>query len=319
MMTVLVTAIGTAAGTAIVQELKNGLSDVNVLGADINQPENIVTSKDVDEFYVFPSVVHNPKEYFSFLKQFCLEHQVNYIYSIIDEEVNLLRMKEDELDQIGVKLCLADRQTVEICHYKDKFSKWVSANFSDLYIKEYSVSEIKSADYPVFIKPIEGRASIGCAKICNESDLNALFSDKVQSDYLVQEFVTGSVVAVDIVRDRKSGITNVVQRIEHLRNSSGSGIAVEIIQDCILEELCKQIASQLDLNGVVNAEFFKTDDGYKIIEINPRFPAGTKYSCMAGVNIVLDAYKIASQQVIENETPIVGSRFARRYDTYRMN
>lgn len=319
MMTVLVTAIGTAAGTAIVQELKNGLPNVKVLGADINQPDNIVTSKEVDGFFVFPSVVHNPIEYFTFLKQFCIEHQVNYIYSIIDEEVNLLRMKEDELNLLGVKLCLADRKTVEICHYKDKFSKWISANFSDLHIKEYKVAESASIDYPVFVKPIEGRASIGCTKICNESELKAFFNDQASSDYLVQEFVAGSVIAVDIVRDRDNGITKIIQRIEHLRNSSGSGIAVEIIQDSILEEICKQIANRLDLNGVINAEFFKTDQGYKIIEINPRFPAGTKYSCMAGVNIVLDAYRIASQQAIENETPMVGSKFARRYDTYRMN
>ena len=319
MDTILVTAIGTAAATAIVQELKANLNNIRVIGADINEQENIVTSLEVDEFYSFPSIVADQEKYYHFLKQFCIDHQVNFIYCIIDEEVNLLRKKEKDLQSIGVKLCLANKEVVRICHFKNVFSGWVYKNFSELYIEQYDAMSVACAKYPLFIKPIEGRASIGCNKIDSEKELLSFFRDKDWDNFIVQKYINAPIVAVDIVRDSNSGIINIVQRIEHLRNSSGSGIAVEIIDDKHLDSVCRELANRLGLNGVINAEFFRTDDGYKIIEINPRYPAGTKFSCMAGVNVVIDGLKIAKGEAITVEVPEIGSRFARRYDTYRMN
>lgn len=316
---ILVTAIGTAAATAIVQELKTNLKDIWVIGTDINERDNIVTSLEVDEFYQFPSIVADPEKYYSYLRHFCIKHQVDFIYCIIDEEVNLLREKEKDLESIGVRLCLADKNTVGICHFKNLFSKWIHQNFSELYIRQYDEKTVIYAQYPLFAKPIEGRASIGCRKISCVEELHSFFQENNWEDYIVQECIEAPIIAVDIVRDRTNGITNIVQRIEHLRNSSGSGIAVEIVDKKDLEQICRRIAEILDLNGVVNAEFFAIDGGYKIIEINPRYPAGTKYSCLAGVNIVIDGLKIAKGEPVEIELPIIGSRFARRYDTYKMN
>lgn len=327
MDTILVTAIGTAAGTAIVRELKKYVKNTKVIGTDINQQYNIVTSRDVDEFYTVPPIVENPQFYYSFIKNFCVEHNVNYIYCVIDEEVNLLRSNENDLESIGVKLCLADKKTVETCHFKNIFCNWIEMNFPDLYIEQYNENTIQKAEYPLFVKPIEGRASIGCKKIENEKKLQDFFYDNQWNNYIVQKYITGTVITVDIVRDQDSGITNTVQKIEYLRNSNGCGIAVEIIEDQKLKAISIDIAKRLELNGVINAEFFLVDannenmgndKNYKIIEINPRFSAGTEYSCMAGVNTVVSALMIAKGQCIPIETPQIGNRYAKRYDTYRM-
>lgn len=319
MDTILVTAIGTAAATAIVQELRCNLSNIRIIGTDINSQENIVTSLEVDEFYKFPEIVVDPESYYQYLKKFCVEHGVDYIYCIIDEEVYILREREEELESIGVKLCLADINTVEICHFKNRFVQWIHKNMPELYIRQYDNYTDVETQYPLFIKPVEGRASIGCKKIDCVEELNEFFKTREWNDYIVQPFLDAPVVAVDIVRDHYSGIVNIVQRIEHLRNSNGSGIAVEIVNDRSLENICRELVERLNLNGVINAEFFALGDGYKIIEINPRYPAGTKYSCMAGVNIVIDGLKIAKGECIQVETPDIGRRFARRYDTYKMN
>lgn len=110
-----------------------------------------------------------------------------------------------------------------------------------------------------------------------------------------------------------------VQRTEHLRNSSGCGIAVEIIDDQQLHCICDELMQRLQLNGVVNAEFFRTETGYKIIEVNPRFSAGTSFSCMAGCNTVMSALRIAQKKDCSFAEVISGQHFAKKYETYRLN
>ena len=109
-----------------------------------------------------------------------------------------------------------------------------------------------------------------------------------------------------------------VQRWELLRNSNGCGIAVEIFENDDLTAICDKLMEKLDLNGVCNMEFFEIDSGYKIIEINPRFSAGTTYSCMAGVNTVMNAVAIADGRHCEFGNIAVGAHFAERYEAYLM-
>lgn len=314
---VLVTAIGTAASTTIIQELKKQYSDIIIYGADIYEQRSVATSKDVDRFFVFPSAVTDRKAYMKYLVDFCKQNEINYIFATIDEEVYDLVSNRPVFDAIGVKLCLPDTTTVQICHMKDVFSQWIKEKYPEIWIKNYShIDEV--SDYPVFVKPIEGRASNDCVSIQSEMELRDFFAERSIEDFLIQEKCIGKIVAVDISRDKTSGSINICQREELLRNSSGSGIAVEIIEDCKLQKICENLADLLDLNGVVNAEFFVNENEYKIIEINPRFPAGTAYSCMAGVNIVSDAFEIANQRSICKANPIIGKRFARRYETYEL-
>lgn len=207
----------------------------------------------------------------------------------IDEEVESFTRNKDKFDRIGVNLCLNEYRTVETCHFKDLFSKWIKDNIPDIWIKEYknfdTNTEIK---FLVFAKTIEGRASIGCARINSTNDYKSFLSNTNNGEgYILQEFVTGDIVGVDIIRNRKYNQLFLVQKKELMRNSNGCGTVVEIIDDKKLSKICRTISDKLDINGVVNAEFFMSKDGPKIIEINPRLPAGTSYSCSAGGNTVL--------------------------------
>lgn len=314
---VLVTALGTAASTTVVQELKKYKPDLWIIGADIFQEYQVASTKDVDEFYTFPSAIENRESYIEFLIAFCEEHNVKYLFATIDEEVYDISLNRQRFEELGVCVCLPNNKTVELCHLKNKFNKWIVDNMPDIWIKTYGdLSDIKT--YPIFIKPIEGRGSNGCISIENSKELNDFVSKHDMQNYIVQEKCEGKIVAVDISRDKKSNRINICQRIETIRNSSGAGVAVEIVSDPVLSGICRQLADKLELIGVVNAEFFCEESLYKIIEINPRFPAGTAFSCMAGVNIVRDAFDIANGIPIKNQEASQGAKFAKRYEVYEM-
>ncbi len=312
---ILVTAIGTVAGSVIVSELKRNNSDFYIVGADINEASSIVTSKYVDEYFVFPKSVDQQNEYLEYLLNFCEKKKIDYIYALIDEEVCNLACHSNLFNSIGTKLCLTDEKSVEICHFKDKFYNWLAQYFPKYLIKTYSsLTDISKSDLPLFIKPIEGRASIGCQKIEKLSQLQGVNTRK----YVIQQFMEGDVFVVDIIRSKLTKEIQVCQRKEILRNSNGCGIAVEIMNLQELDELGKQISEKLDLNGIISVELFATKEGFKIIEINPRLPAGTAYSCLAGCNTVVNMLHISQGMPLLPSDIKYGAKFARRYETYEM-
>ncbi|MBR4155840.1 MAG: ATP-grasp domain-containing protein [Bacteroidales bacterium] len=314
---VLVTAIGTMNCTTIIEELRKNKS-YYIIGADINPEQYISNSKYVDEFYVFPKATINRENYFEFVKQFCINHNIDIYYCVVDEEVATMSNHIDEFESIGVTLCVANSSAVNLCHNKGLFSDWILENVPDLYIKRYkNYEEITNNDLPIFIKPVEGRASIGCKVIKHINELEN-YKDH-WSDYVVQEYIDCSkIVAVDIVSNLKYNQIELSQRLELLRNSNGCGIAVEIINNPQIREYCIEIVKQLQINGVVNIEFFLTEKGPKIIEINPRIPAGVAYSCMSGLNVVMNALYIAQGEPCVFNPIKVGKHYTKRYETIEM-
>ncbi len=318
MKTVLVTAIGTVTATAIVKQLRNA-GGFYILGADINEQNQIATSIDVDEFYQFP--YSTTKEYVSYALEFCKEHKVDYYYAVIDKEVVNISANKDNFDEIGTRLCMVNHEFAAACHYKSAFGDWVAAHIPEIAVKEYKdQNELENAVFPLFIKPNEGVGSAGCKKIgCMQDLISVVNPEQIGREVLIQEYIEGENITVDCIRNRKTGQKAQIQRRELLRNANGCGIAVEIFHDEKLEKICDYLIEELDLNGVVNIEFFDTGSGYKIIEINPRFSAGTMYSCMAGINTVLNAMYIADGKPCVFGEVAVGAHFAERYEAYRMD
>lgn len=303
--------------TTIIDELRK-FGNYYIVGADINPEKHIANSKYVDEFYTFPKVTADREKYFLFVKQFCIDHKIDIYFCVVDEEVVTIANHREEFNNIGVTLCIANTDMINICHNKNIFSDWICDNIPELYIKRYKkYSDISETDMPVFIKPIEGRASIGCKLINDKNELKNY--EEVWSDYVVQEYINSDkIVAVDIVSNEKYNQIEISQRIELLRNGNGCGIAVKIIDNPDIRKYCMEIVNKLRINGVVNIEFFMTDKGPKIIEINPRIPAGVAYSCMSGLNVVMNALYIA-QGIPCVLSPIkVGSYYTKRYETIEM-
>lgn len=319
---VLVTAIGTAASTAIISQLR-GSGNYHIIGGDIFLKNQVATSKDVDEFFTFPSAIQDLDGYIDFVVDFCREHKVSYYFATIDEEIVNISSHRARFEEIGVKLCIPNHDLIMICHYKNRFCQWIDEYLPELSIRQYphfaDVSE-----YPVFMKPVEGRGSIGCRKVASREEAEGLLNNGLKErDYLIQEYQDGEIITVDLVRNAKTGQMQQIQRIEHLRNSSGCGIAVEIIDHPTLRDLCCRLMEKLDLNGVVNMEVFHKQtvegDRFSVIEINPRFGAGTSFTCLAGCDIVSAAISIANEEPCKLGMPAIGAHLAKRYETYLLD
>ena len=292
---------------------------IYVIGADIYQRYEVGTAKFVDEFYQFPSAVEDQEKYYEFLLDFCGQHNIDYLYSTIDEEVASMCRHRDELMQAGVVLCNADNETVFLVHDKVRFSRWVAEEFPELHIRTYgNIRLVSKYNLPVFIKPRNGRASMGCMKVSTEEELERIKHKIDNEQIVIQDYIQGDIIVADVIRNRKHKTFKAIQRLEILRNSSGCGIAVKIIDDKRLDKICQNIAEKLDLNGVVNMEFFKEGDSFKMIEVNPRFSAGTMYTCLAGYDLVKNSLNIARGLPCVDENVTVGGYYAKRYEVIEL-
>lgn len=318
--TVLVTALGTTAATAIVSEL-NQDGNFYIIGADINEPNEIVTSRDVNEFYVFPSSVINRELYLDFVLNFCHMHHVDYYFAIIDEEIADVLANREKFEALGIKLCMVNDEVIKKCHYKNIFSNWIESEFPEIAIKQYNLNdEIRNVHYPLFLKPIEGRASIGCQIIKSYEYLQEVLKDKdVCKDVVIQEYIDcKNIITVDVLRNRNTNQLCQAQRIELLRNPNGCGTAVKMIYDEVLAKIVVLICEKLNLNGIINIEFFASKEGYKIIEINPRFSSGYAFTYMSGGKFAINAIKIADGKSCDIQNIEIGKFYAKRYEAYEM-
>ena len=84
---VLVTSTGSVATDIVVKSLKR--MGFSVIGCNIYPREWIVESCDMDSFYQIPPVAEKEK-YLCSLKEICLKEEVNYLFPMIDYEIDLL-------------------------------------------------------------------------------------------------------------------------------------------------------------------------------------------------------------------------------------
>lgn len=313
MKKVLVTAIGTVASYEIVKEMKR--KGYYIIGADINLPQNIASSLDVDEFYTFPSVVEKDIEYLEYILKFCEEKKVDYIFAVVDEEVELISKNKNIFISKGMIPCILDYEIVELCRNKEKTFEWIEKFFPEICIKTRNLSdENLELEFPIFIKPKKGRASIGCQKIETKLELENIKS-KINCDgYIVQEFKKGKIVSADILSD--GNLIQIVLREETLRNSNGAAIAVKIIEDNELEKKCREIVKKLNLKGTLNIEFFRTSQEMYVIEFNPRLPAGTGYTLKSGLNLIEGLFDISCGKKVKQYNIQFNKTYARRYEIY---
>lgn len=314
-MRILVTALGTLNSTFISNFLvKKGHF---VVGVDIFDRKYIQASNEVSKFYTVPSI-YEMDEYKKTLFSICKENKIEYLIPIIDEEVLFFSGIKAEFEKIGVKVCSPDYATVQKCRDKFKTFEIIQEHIPEIYVKTIKLSDYNNEfKYPFFVKPNSGRASIGCSKVKTDKQFEFIKEECREQDFIIQEFLEGKFIAVDFINDVKHGNFFALPREELLRNANGCGTVVKIFKSEKIENIVKKIASVLNYNGVGNVEFIINDDKVSLIEVNPRFPAGTEYSVRAGANFILDELKLIKGMQIDTNYQIkYGKIFTRRYEAY---
>ena len=282
-MNILILSCGTR--NKIVQYFKKELGDRGlVMATDCS--ELAPALYDADKHFIVPRM--NDEGYLDTILSICKENKIKAILSLIDPELSLLAEHRQDFLDIGTIPIISDYDVVEMCF--DKYSMYeffVQNGFKTVrsYIDKeefYKDVEAEIINYPVFVKPVRGSASINISKVNSKEEVELLFS---RFDSLIQEFMDGAEYGADVYIDMISNEPVAIFTKEKIKMRAGETDKSVSIKDEKLIELIKAFVKKAGFKGIIDIDIFKVNGEYYISEVNPRFGGGYPHAYECGVNV----------------------------------
>jgi len=225
--------------------------------------------------------------YIDRLLEIAEDKKIGLLVPLTDLDLQLLADHREQFEAIGCTVMIACPETVAICRSKVRTNETVAAAGLQP-IASYTLAEfLKHPFYPCFIKPIDGSAAIGAARIEDEVRFRshvAAYEDAT----LVQEYVDGQEFTMDVYRSRDGVIHAIVPR-QRLLVRSGEVQKGVTVRDEHLIDVTRQLVEQLDgLWGAFCCQCRREPGGEpRFFEINPRFGGGVPLAIQAGADLPL--------------------------------
>jgi len=241
-----------------------------------------------DGSFVVPP--YGSADYIGAIINICKKNKVKAILSVVDPELSLLAENADRLKAEGIFPIVSGKEAVEICFDKYLLHQFLVENGFRSIPSFISLEEVEEKlsvgdlQFPLFLKPRKGSASIGLAKVENLEQLRMAFSK--EPGMLVQTFVANQEWGVDVYADFHSGeVIHIFPKKKILMRSGETDKAIGV-KNMQLIELCREVVSKLGLVGPIDLDCFETKDGFVVSEINPRFGGGYPLAHQSGANFI---------------------------------
>lgn len=304
-MNILILSAGTR--DKVVQYFKREIgNDGTVIATDCSNLAPAVY--EADKFYLVPRIT--APDYLDKVLDICKKEKVDGVFSLIDPELSMLAKEKERFLAVGTTPIISNYDLVETCFNKYRMYE-LFQNMGIPTAKCYmSIEEFKEAqvaadiDYPVFVKPVCGSASMHINKVSSDEELEGLFH--MYSDLMIQEFMNGTEYGADVYIDMLSGKVTTLFVKEKIKMRAGETDKSVSIKD---ENLFAQIVKFVEnagFRGMIDIDIFKINDTYYFSEVNPRFGGGYPHAYECGINM--------PRQVINNLNGIVNEVSIGEYD-----
>ena len=283
-LNILILSVGTR--NKIVQYFKQELGERGkVMATDCS--ELAPALYDADKHFIVPRM--DDEGYLDEILNICKVNNIKGVLSLIDPELSLLAKNEEAFLEIGTTPIISDYDLVEMCFDKFKFNEFLVENgFNTIrsYVdKELFYKEVDAGliEYPVFVKPVNGSASINISKVTTKEEIELLFSR--HDNLMIQEFMDGIEYGADTYIDMLSGDPVAIFIKEKIKMRAGETDKSVSVKDAKLTNLINCFVKVLGFRGIIDIDIFKVSGEYYISEVNPRFGGGYPHAYECGVNI----------------------------------
>lgn len=307
MYNILITAIGSFSAESVTNSLKN--INCKVVGCDIYPREWHYLVKKLDNFYQVPLAIKE-KEYINKIIEICKEEKIDFIFPLTDIEIDVFNNNRSIFEELKIKVCIQNESALEIARDKYKlFEKFFNTKVEVIPTYLYNKVEILNS-FPYIAKPKNGRSSEGLLKIKQKKEFSQIENP---NNYIIQEYIDGNIIVVDYIRNSRTKKDFSVIRKELIRTKNGAGIVVEVFENEKISELSSYIGNKLNINGCICMEFIEKNGKYYIMDINPRFSAGTAFTQKSGYDIVKNHLNCFLDKEIDSPIKIANRILTKRY------
>lgn len=282
-MNILILSVGTR--NKIVQYFKNAVgSDGRVVVTDMTELAPAVY--EADKFYKVPRMTE--EGYIDKIFDICKNEKIDAVLTLIDPELSLLAENAEKFAQLGTTVVGSSYQLCERALDKMQMYNWLRKHGYNC-AKSYSCKEDfyhdldkGEIDFPVFIKPIRGSASIAISKVYDKETVELLFNHN--EGLMIQEFLKGQEIGADCYIDMISNeVVSIFTKKKILMRAGETDKAVSF-KDEKLFALIEKFTLESGWSGQIDIDIFDVDGKYYISEVNPRFGGGYPHAYESGCN-----------------------------------
>lgn len=239
-----------------------------------------------DKFYQVPSI--SDPNYLNIILEICKKEHVRGVLSLIDPELSLLSKNREKFNSVGTIVIGSSYDLCELSMDKMKMYEWLVEHGYKT-AKSYSNKEDFYADYeagiinyPVFVKPINGSASISISKVYDKETIEFLF--KQSDDLMIQEYLNGQEIGADVYIDMISREVVSIFTKKKISMRAGETEKSVSFKDNKLFNLIEKFILDAGFVGQIDIDIFDIDGEYYISEVNPRFGGGYPHAYECGCN-----------------------------------
>lgn len=267
-------------------DLKNSDSQVKILATDCSPYAPALYF--ADQQFISPRV--DDMSYLQYILKLCKDNKVQVITTLIDTEIDILAKNRFNFIDIGILPLCPSYETSILCIDKFKMYEFLKKNNINTVLTYDSLERFKiglknkEIDFPVFIKPRTGSASVGAEKVGDLNQLEENFKKNPQSDFIIQELMSGDDLDVDVYVDCISNKPVAAFSKRKIETKIGGASKTISFKDEALFDFIKEIVPKFEFYGPIDMDLFYKDGEYYLSEINPRFGGAYPHAYGAGVN-----------------------------------
>lgn len=310
MATVLVTGVGGACGSSMVESLKTTTSHT-VIGVDMDPyaagiqladgGQSVPAATDPTWADAMATVVD--------------EFDVDVVVPTVDEE---LKERDSLSAALGSVPTVAPTQTV-IEMAMDKYQTYQQLREAGHSVPNTwlatDAADIPAAEFPLIIKPRQGRGSRGIQRVETKKALATAIeqSSYAREELLCQAFVSGTEYTTSVVGTTTNRLLGIVPK--EAVQKDGSTVIGATRTEPIVTRSCREIFETLNPAGPINVQQIVAEDGTPYtIEINPRFSSTSCLTVAAGVDEFDLLIRDALGESVAAPNGYESDRYILRYD-----
>lgn len=300
-MNILITSVGTR--NKIVQYFKNEVGNSGkIIATDMSELAPAIY--EADKFYIVPAM-SDPK-YLDIILDICKKEKVDALFTLIDPEISLIAKNKTRFLNIGTIPLVSEYEQVELAFDKYKMFCYLKENgfkTAKSYVDKnefYTDLNEGKINFPVFVKPVKGSASINISKVNSKKEIDLLFD--LYDNLIIQEFLNGQEIGADVYIDPISKKVVSIFTKEKIKMRAGETDKARSFKDKELFELISRLIEKIGYQYMIDMDIFKIDNDYYISEINPRFGGGYPHAYESGVKFT--KFVINSINNVENQNHI---------------
>lgn len=241
---------------------------------------------EADKYYIVPKMT--APEYLDVVLDICKKEEITGVLSLIDPELSLLAENREKFEAIGTTVIGSSYTLCEMSLDKFQMYRWLETHGYRC-AKSYMDKEAFFADveaevinYPVFVKPARGSASISISKVYDRETVELLFTH--EDGLMIQEFLDGQEIGADVYIDMVSHEVVSIFTKKKLKMRAGETDKAVSFQDEKLFALIEQFVKDAGYNGQIDIDIFDVNGEYYISEVNPRFGGGYPHAFESGAD-----------------------------------